>query len=153
MEFVVGVKKRQAEKEENPVDKDFLNEMTIVTSKITNKLLIEFIEKRFKNKISMKLSCKVASLLRGESDIYISLSSPKQSCPKDWDFAAPEAILKSGGGSITNINNQNLIYLKNNYEQSGIIIASRNKKKHKDICQRIKSIYEENNFPSLQDLI
>ena len=143
-------------KKVNPVEKDFLNEMTIVTSKNhNNKLLIEFIEKLgFKNKISMgSIGCKVASLLRGESDIYISLSIPKQSCPKDWDFAAPEAILKSGGGSITNINNQNLIYLKNNYEQSGIIIASRNKKKHKDICQRIKSIYEENNFPSLQDLI
>ena len=59
--------------------------MTIVTSKNhNNKLLIEFIEKLgFKNKISMgSIGCKVASLLRGESDIYISLSIPKQVAPK-----------------------------------------------------------------------
>ena len=50
------------------------------------------------------IGCKIASIIRGESDIYISLSLPGKSSPKDWDFAAPEAILKAaGGGSITKI--------------------------------------------------
>ena len=56
------------------------------------------------------IGCKIASILRGESDIYICLSLPGKSSPKDWDFAAPEAILKTAGGSITNLNNEELVY-------------------------------------------
>ena len=37
------------------------------------------------------IGCKIASILRGDSDIYITLSLPGKSSPKDWDFAAPEA--------------------------------------------------------------
>ncbi|MGA0338788.1 MAG: 3'(2'),5'-bisphosphate nucleotidase CysQ, partial [Vulcanococcus sp.] len=36
---------------------------------------------------------KVATILRGETDVYISLSG--KSAPKDWDMAAPEAVLKA----------------------------------------------------------
>ena len=85
------------------------------------------------------IGCKIASIIRGESDIYICLSLPGKSTPKDWDFAAPEAILRScGGGSITNLDNEDLIYNKKNFEQGGIIIASNNKKEHKNICIQIK---------------
>ena len=56
------------------------------------------------------IGCKIASIIRGESNIYICLSLPGKSCPKDWDFAAPEAILKAAGGAITNLNNEELIY-------------------------------------------
>ena len=76
------------------------------------------------------IGCKIASILRGDSDIYLFLSLPGKSSPKDWDFAAPEAILKAAGGSITKINNQELFYGKPDYEQRGIIIASNNKKTH-----------------------
>ena len=41
------------------------------------------------------IGCKIASILRGENDIYICLSLPGKSSPKDWDFAAPEIILKA----------------------------------------------------------
>ena len=71
-------------------------------------------------------------LLRGESDIYICLSIPGKSSPKDWDFAAPEAILKAAGGSITNLNNEELSYGKPNFEQGGIIVASNN---HLNSCK------------------
>ena len=80
------------------------------------------------------IGCKIASIIRGESDIYISLSLPERSAPKDWDFAAPEAILKASGGAITTIDNRNLLYNGENYEQRGIIIASNNKDKHGEIC-------------------
>ena len=76
------------------------------------------------------VGCKIASIIRGESDIYISMSLPEGSSPKDWDFAAPEAILKAEGGAITTIDNQNLLYNGENYEQRGIIIASNNKDIH-----------------------
>ena len=59
-------------------------------------------EINFKKVINMgSVGCKIASIIRGESDIYISLSLPGKSSPKDWDFAAPEAILKAAGGAIT----------------------------------------------------
>ena len=89
------------------------------------------------------IGCKVASIIRGESDIYISLSLPGKSAPKDWDFAAPEAILKGSGGSITDIDNQELSYGNNNYEQRGVIIASNNNLLHKDLCLQIKEIIKK----------
>ena len=86
------------------------------------------------------IGCKIASIIRGDSDIYISLSLPGKSSPKDWDFAAPEAILKAAGGAITNLDNQELIYGKTNFEQKGIIVASNNIKNHQRICTEIKEI-------------
>ena len=82
--------------------------MTIVTSKNhRNQTLKKVIEKlNFKDQIVMgSVGCKIASILRGESNIYICLSLPGKSSPKDWDFAAPEAILKTAGGCLTNLNN------------------------------------------------
>tara|TARA_Y100000589_G_scaffold285863_1_gene285619 strand:- start:642 stop:1541 length:900 start_codon:yes stop_codon:yes gene_type:complete len=99
----------------------------------------------FKESINMgSIGCKIASILRGESDIYISLSLPGKSSPKDWDFAAPDALLRSAGGIITNLDNQDLIYNKPNFEQKGMIIASNNKNNHKNICKQIKLILKEN---------
>ena len=69
-----------------------------------------------KNVIVMgSIGCKIASILRGESDIYICLSLPGKSSPKDWDFAAPEAILKMAGGAITDLDNQELTYGKSKF--------------------------------------
>ena len=121
----------------------FLNEMILVTSKNhNNKVLKKVIEKiNFKKVVVMgSVGCKIASLLRGETDIYISLSLPGKSAPKDWDFAAPEAILKAGGGAITNLDIKDLIYMKSNFEQKGIIIASNNKQIHGKVCSQIKEI-------------
>ena len=123
--------------------------MTVVTSKNHKneklKNLIKYIN--FKKIIVMgSIGCKVASILRGESDIYISLSLPGKSAPKDWDFAAPEAILKAAGGAITNINNEKLIYGTTALEHPGIIIASNSKQNHKRICSQVKEIIHEYNI-------
>ena len=120
-----------------------LQEMVLVTSKNhRNETLKKLIQEiKFKEVIVMgSIGCKVASIVRGESDIYICLSLPGKSSPKDWDFAAPEAILKSAGGAITNIDNKVLSYGKTNFQQEGIIIASNNCQRHKDICFEIKEI-------------
>jgi len=124
-------------------------EMTIVTSKNhrnqTLKNLIKILN--FKEVIVMgSIGCKIASILRGESDIYICLSLPGKSSPKDWDFAAPAAALKSAGGAITNLNNQELTFGNNNFEQGGIIIASSNREMHKNICFEIKEIVNKYNL-------
>ena len=120
-----------------------LEEMILVTSKNhRNDNLQRLIEKiNFKKVIKMgSIGCKVASIIRGESDIYISLSLPGKSSPKDWDFAAPEAILKAAGGAITKINNQDLSYGKPNFEQEGIIVASNDNLRHETICSQLRKL-------------
>ena len=129
--------------------KKSLNEMVIVTSKNhRNETLQRLIENiNFKEVITMgSIGCKIASILRGESDIYISLSLPGQSSPKDWDFAAPEAILKAAGGAITNLDNQDLSYGKSKYEKGGIIVASNNRENHENLCLQIKEIIQKTNI-------
>ena len=148
----VWVEKRNGYKEKKLLKQNkSLNEMTLVTSKNhSNQLLNLLIDKiQFKKKIVMgSIGCKVASIIRGESDIYISICLDGKSFPKDWDFAAPEAILKAAGGRITNLENEELIYNKPNFNQSGIIVATNNNLTHKVICTEIKQIIKENSlFP------
>tara|TARA_B100001989_G_C24475625_1_gene431648 strand:- start:9 stop:917 length:909 start_codon:yes stop_codon:yes gene_type:complete len=126
-----------------------LQDMTLVTSKnhrnTTLRNLIQKID--FKEVIIMgSIGCKIASILRGQSDIYICLSMPEGSSPKDWDFAAPEAILKAAGGAITNIYNEELVYGASNFQQGGIIVASNNYINHMKICSEIKQILEKYNL-------
>ena len=86
---------------------------------------------------------KIASIVRGDSDIYICLSLQGGSSPKDWDFAAPESILKAAGGAITNLNNQELTYGQTSFQQGGVIVASSNRNTHESICLEIKKIIED----------
>ncbi len=123
-----------------------IRDLTLVSSKNhSNDALRFLIEKvKFRKTITMgSIGCKVASILRGESDIYISLSLPGKSSPKDWDFAAPEAVLRTAGGSITTLNNGELIYNSQGYNQQGIIIATGNKLFHQSICSQLKEIIDE----------
>ena len=129
--------------------KNSLREFNLVTSKNHgNETLKKLIEKIEFNKITVmgSVGCKISSILRGESDIYISLSLPGKSAPKDWDFAAPAAIIKSAGGAITNLDNQELLYGKPNFEQRGIIVATNDCLNHKKICSEIKGIIREYNL-------
>ena len=136
-------------KRPNLSNKSNLNEMIIVTSKNhKNHVLKNLIDRaNFKEVVVMgSIGCKIASILRGESDIYICLSLPGESSPKDWDFAAPAATLKTAGGAITNINNEELTYGNLNYEQGGIIVASSNKSSHERVCLQIKEIIKNYNL-------
>ena len=131
----------------------FLKDMRIVTSKNHRnealKKLINLIN--FKKVTVMgSVGCKVASILRGESDIYISMTLPGKSAPKDWDFAAPAAILVGAGGAITNLDNEELSFNKTNFEQGGIIIATSNKIFHGEICKQIKGLIKHNDIYPLE---
>ena len=120
-----------------------LTEMTLVTSKNhgnqTLQKLIQIINPR-KVIVMGSIGCKIASIVRGDADIYICLSLPGKNSPKDWDFAAPHAILKSAGGAITNIDNEELTYGKSNLQQGGVIIASNDNANHEKICLEVKEI-------------
>ena len=126
-----------------------LQEMILVTSKNhRNETLEKLIKEiQFNKVITMgSIGCKIASIVRGDSDLYICLSLPGRSSPKDWDFASPEIILKTAGGAITNIDGEELEYGKFNFEQGGIIVASSNKLMHKKVCSEIKKIIKDNNL-------
>ena len=130
--------------------KSNLQDMSLVTSKNhRNEILKELIYKiNFKKIIVMgSIGCKVASIIRGESDIYLSL--PGKSSPKDWDFASPEAILSAAGGAITTIDNKELEYNSKSFEHPGIIIASNVKQNHKNICLQVKEIIKKYNILSV----
>tara|TARA_A100001388_G_scaffold132003_1_gene97733 strand:- start:182 stop:1114 length:933 start_codon:yes stop_codon:yes gene_type:complete len=123
-----------------------LKEMTLVTSKNHgNETLQKLIQKINFRKVEImgSIGCKIASIIRGESDIYICLSLPGKSSPKDWDFAAPESILKGAGGAITNLNNEELTYGNSMYKQGGIVIATSDKNSHGSICLEIKKIIQK----------
>tara|TARA_Y100001968_G_scaffold53423_1_gene44491 strand:- start:496 stop:1410 length:915 start_codon:yes stop_codon:yes gene_type:complete len=84
------------------------------------------------------VGCKVASILRGDSDVYISLSG--KTSPKDWDMAAPHALIESAGGMFTHADESNLIYQNADYSQSGCLIASHGKC-HQKICQKAMGFF------------
>ena len=126
-----------------------ISEMTFVCSKNhRNKILEKLAEKLNFKKVNFmgSVGCKIASIIRGDSDIYICLSLPGKSSPKDWDFAAPDAILSAYGGAITNIDNEKLIYGQKNFEQRGIIIATNDKETHGRTCKEVKEIIRNYNL-------
>ena len=79
------------------------------------------------------VGCKVASILRGDSDVYISLSG--KTSPKDWDMAAPQALIEAAGGIFSHADGSDLTYQNPNFSQSGCLIASHGKS-HQKICQK-----------------
>ena len=76
---------------------------------------------------------KVATILRGEADLYLSLSG--RSAPKDWDMAAPEAVLRAAGGAFSHADGRPLAYNTGDVRQAGCLIASHGPC-HQDLCDR-----------------
>ena len=68
------------------------------------------------------VGCKVATILRGEADVYVSLSG--RTAPKDWDMAAPEAVLRAAGGAFRHADGRQLTYGQPGFQQAGCIVAS-----------------------------
>ena len=133
----------------NLLNNNNLQEMTLVTSKNhRNEILRNLIQKINFRKVEImgSIGCKIASIVRGESDIYICLSLPRKSSPKDWDFAAPESILRAAGGAITNLDNQELTYGQTSFQQRGVIVAPSNRDTHGSICLEIKKIIQQNSI-------
>lgn len=75
---------------------------------------------------------KVATILRGETDLYISLSG--KSAPKDWDMAAPHAVLQAAGGAFTHADGRPLTYNTGDGRQAGCLIASHGPA-HAELCR------------------
>ncbi|MFN9629653.1 MAG: 3'(2'),5'-bisphosphate nucleotidase CysQ [Cyanobacteriota bacterium] len=78
---------------------------------------------------------KVATILRGEADLYLSLSG--KSAPKDWDMAAPEAVLRAAGGGFSHADGRALHYNTGHGLQAGCLIASHGPA-HQLLCERAR---------------
>ncbi|MFN7228226.1 MAG: 3'(2'),5'-bisphosphate nucleotidase CysQ [Synechococcaceae cyanobacterium] len=76
---------------------------------------------------------KVATILRGQTDLYISLSG--RSAPKDWDMAAPHAVLAAAGGAFSHADGAPLLYNTGDVRQAGCLIASHGAS-HAELCRR-----------------
>ena len=76
---------------------------------------------------------KVATILRGDTDLYISLSG--KSAPKDWDMAAPAAVLRAAGGAFSHADGRALAYNTGDVRQAGCLIASHGPA-HAELCER-----------------
>ena len=118
-----------------------ISELVLVSSKNHQQAKLQNLLSTFcfaETKKIGSVGCKVASILRGESDVYISLSG--KTSPKDWDMAAPHALIEAAGGFFTHADGTNLIYQKIDYSQSGCLIASHGKLHHK-ICQKAMDFF------------
>ena len=120
-----------------------IDQITVVTSKNHyHDFLSNLLDKLKPAKIvgMGSIGFKITSLMKGETDLYLSYSEEGKSCPKDWDIAAPLGIISGAGGFLTDVDGNSLQILKNkSFRQEGLIIGSMNKN-HKKICERIKEI-------------
>ena len=118
-----------------------ISELVLVSSKNHQQLILQNLLSTLcfaETKKIGSVGCKVASILRGEADVYISLSG--ETSPKDWDMAAPHALIEAAGGVFSHADGTNLIYQKTNYSQSGCLIASHGKS-HQKICQKVMEFF------------
>lgn len=83
---------------------------------------------------------KVATILRGETDLYLSLSG--RTAPKDWDMAAPEAVLLAAGGAFSHADGRPLLYNGGDHLQAGCLIASHGPL-HAEICERVQQALDQ----------
>ena len=112
-----------------------LNELVLVASKNHRDERLEQLVQKLSvggQKAVGSVGCKVATILRGEADFYISLSG--KTAPKDWDMAAPEIVLRAAGGNFTHADERLLDYNTGDLRQKGCLIAS-NGLNHSLLCQ------------------
>jgi 3'(2'), 5'-bisphosphate nucleotidase len=121
-------------------NRDTIEDLSLVASRTHrderfNQLLrqLPFKEKHYVGSVG----CKIATIIEQQADVYISLSG--KSAPKDWDFAAPELILREAGGQFTHFDGTPLMYNQGDVSQWGGLMAS-NGHCHKVLCEKASEI-------------
>ncbi len=121
-------------------NRNTIEELSLVASRTHrderfNQLLrqLPFKEKHYVGSVG----CKIATIIEQQADVYISLSG--KSAPKDWDFAAPELILREAGGQFTHFDGTPLMYNQGDVSQWGGLMAS-NGHCHKVLCEKASEI-------------
>ena len=122
-----------------------ISELILVSSKNHQQLTLQNLLSTFSFAETKKIGsvgCKVASILRGEADVYISLSG--KTSPKDWDMAAPDALISAAGGMFSHADGTKLIYKNATFSQSGCLIASHGVS-HQKICNKVMDFFSLEN--------
>ena len=121
-------------------NRDTIEDLSLVASRTHrderfNQLLrqLPFKEKHYVGSVG----CKIATIIEQQADVYMSLSG--KSAPKDWDFAAPELILREAGGQFTHFDGTPLMYNQGDVSQWGGLMAS-NGHCHKVLCEKASEI-------------
>jgi len=68
----------------------------------------------------MKSSLKFCVIATGEFDGYVA---EPRAC--EWDIAAGHAILKHSGGSVTDFENNEILYGKKDFQNPSLILKSK----------------------------
>jgi len=68
----------------------------------------------------MKSSLKFCVIAASEFDLYVA--EPRAN---EWDIAAGHAILLHAGGKVTDFNDNEILYGKENFKNSSIILKSK----------------------------
>lgn len=77
----------------------------------------EFLEKyKINNKLSASSSLKFCRIAEGVADIY-----PRFGRTMEWDTAAGHAILNAAGGKVEDLDGNEFLYAKENFENAGFI--------------------------------
>ena len=98
------------------------NKIKFVTysNKIKPEIKKIFEELNVKEFTKMKSSLKFCVIATGEYDGYIA---EPRAC--EWDIAAGHAILKHSGGSVTDFQNNEILYGKKDFKNPSLILKSR----------------------------
>lgn len=125
-----------------------MKEINIVTSKNhANQKLINIL-KHLEHRKVLKMGSigfKICNLLRNESNVYISISD--KTSPKDWDIAAPHALLKGANCKFTYVSGGEINYFRENFEQQGCLIGSTlSENEHMRVCKKIEEIMKDLDF-------
>ncbi len=113
------------EKKIKLIDNKKKNIKEIKAVSYSNQLRPDILDIHKKNKVTscqkMKSSYKFCVIAAGEFDLY---AAEPRAC--EWDIAAGHAILEHAGGKITDFNGDEIIYGKNNFKNTSIILKSKN---------------------------
>ena len=82
---------------------------------------IKDIHNRYKIKsiTKMKSSYKFCVVASGEFDLYVA--DPRAS---EWDIAAGDAILRNAGGSVKDMNGDEILYGKKDFKNPSLVVKS-----------------------------
>ncbi len=89
------------------------------SNKIKPEIQIIFDKLNVKEHTRMKSSLKFCVVATGEFDGYVA---EPRAC--EWDIAAGHAILKHSGGSITDFDNNEVLYGKKDFKNTSLILKS-----------------------------
>ena len=125
-----------------------IDNLKVVTSKNHNNKKLESILGQLNHSNISKMGSigyKICSLLRNESNIYLSISD--KTAPKDWDIAAPQMLMNSANFNFTYVSGDEINYSKEEYQQKGCLVASTlSRNEHLRVCKKIYEIIKELNL-------